>query len=232
MKILFCWVSLFLSCAPCFAQLELPVFEAGDIVVVNNAGRYTFKYLPNHRVSKWVAYKLTRDDIKGDARRSSNFRSDSVIVSMGLPYATTAMYKNSGYDRGHLVASADRLSSQAANRATFSMANIAPQNAALNRGVWKSLEEQVRQWAVEFDTLYIVCGPIIEREDVKLSGFVTVPSKFYKAVLLRKGEIMESRCYIMPNDTVMEQSFELYEEPLESLEKASGIDLIWNNPRK
>lgn len=233
MKIIIFFVVIFSSCANVIAQIELPMIKQGDIVMRNKQGRYTFKYMPQHLQSHWVAYKLTSDDIKGSATRASSFKTDSLIIAAALPYATTGMYKNSGYDRGHLLASADRKYSEQANRSTFLMTNVSPQTPSLNRGPWKFLEEQIRRWTQNHDTIYIVCGPIIENEEQKkISDKITVPNRFYKAILFRKGDHYESRCYIMPNDTLTEKDFNIYNVSLDSLESASGIDLIWNNPRK
>lgn len=66
-----------------------------------------------------------------------------------------------GYDRGHIVASADRLYSKEANEQTFYYTNMSPQRHNLNTGVWLQLEKLVQEWARSGrlrDKLYVVKG--------------------------------------------------------------------------
>jgi len=69
------------------------------------------------------------------------------------------------FDRGHIVASEDRVSSLLANHETFYISNISPQFTPFNQsgGLWYSLEGRVRAWARDFDTLYVVKGAAINR---------------------------------------------------------------------
>mmetsp|Transcript_30039 Transcript_30039/g.55785 ORF Transcript_30039/g.55785 Transcript_30039/m.55785 type:complete len:221 (-) Transcript_30039:1252-1914(-) len=51
-----------------------------------------------------------------------------------------SLYKNTGYDRGHMVPAADFTETEEMYKHTFSMANICPQVRGVNRGVWRVLE--------------------------------------------------------------------------------------------
>jgi len=44
---------------------------------------------------------------------------------------------------------------------SFFMSNMSPQKPAFNRGIWKRLEEQVRQIAIREKAIYVVTGPIL-----------------------------------------------------------------------
>lgn len=211
------------------AQLELPVAHFNDSIFYNNDGRYTFKYLPHYKLSHWIAYKLTASDLVSNTERSDRFATDKAVAARGFAVASPNDYAKSGYDRGHLLPSADRVSSAQANRSTFLMSNMAPQLPAVNRGTWKTLEEQVRRWAVSFDTLYIVCGSIVKSGHGTIGNSVAIPQYFFKAILLRKGDKLRSNCYIMPNVETISKSISDYLVTIDSLEKAAGIDLIWNN---
>lgn len=43
----------------------------------------------------------------------------------------------------------------------FYMSNMSPQAPAFNRGIWNKLENQIRDWGIEKDTLYVVTGGIL-----------------------------------------------------------------------
>ena len=80
----------------------------------------------------------------GDAERKNNWKPDPDLD--GKPRAVDNDYKGSGFDRGHMVASEDRVATQDLNDATFVFTNAVPQNRSLNGGQWALLEAAVRGW--------------------------------------------------------------------------------------
>lgn len=55
-------------------------------------------------------------------------------------------YKNSGYSRGHMCASEDRVCSKNTNGQTFFLSNMHPQSSSHNAGIWTRMENRVRKW--------------------------------------------------------------------------------------
>lgn len=208
--------------------LELPATGEQDTVIYNEAGRYMFLYVPERKVSQWVAYKLTHGDVSGDAERSDAFRLDPRLEAYGWPTATNADYKGSGYDRGHLLPSADRTDSEAANRATFLYSNMAPQSPKLNRGAWKTLEEKLRGLTKDYDTLYIVVGSVLDSRSGTIGGGVAVPELFFKAVALRRADDFEGVAYVMPNraERLTGKKYDDFEVTVDSVERLTGLDLF------
>ncbi|MGI4800411.1 MAG: DNA/RNA non-specific endonuclease, partial [Janthinobacterium lividum] len=77
-----------------------------------------------------------------------------------LPQADQAQledYRKSGYDRGHMTPSGDMPGEQAQQQ-SFSLANMVPQTAELNRGIWARIESAVRKLAEQEGELYLVTG--------------------------------------------------------------------------
>ncbi len=212
--------------------LELPLLGERDTVIYNEEGRYTFLYRPADKVSRWVAYKLTSSDVAGEAGRSDAFAVDPRLERYGWQSATHADYRGSGYDRGHLLPSADRTSSEAANRATFLYSNMAPQLPKLNRGAWKVLEERLRGLTAEYDTLYIVVGAVVDGSPERrtIGSGVSVPELFFKAVALRRADSFRGEAYVMPNDTerLAGRLFSDFEVSVDSVERLTGLDLFPN----
>ena len=208
--------------------LELPALGERDTIIYNEAGRYTFLYKPSSKVSRWVAYKLTRSDMTGVADRSDAFKPDAMLETYGWVSATDADYKGSGYDRGHLLPSADRTCSDAANRATFLYSNMAPQLPKLNRGAWKTLEEKLRGLTKDYDTLYIVVGAVLDGRLQAIGDGVAVPELFFKAVALRKANDFEGVAYVMPNDDRLlgGKKYDDFEVAVDSVERLTGLDLF------
>lgn len=202
-------------------------------MLVNKAGRYTMLYDTTYRQAAWVAYLLTRRDVKSKGtERSDRFRSDPAVIRHQWPTATDSDYTRSGYDRGHLLPSADRDDNVSENEATFLLSNVSPQRAALNRQTWKALEEQVRRWAARYDSLYVVTGPELRPGLARLKGRVGVPERFFKAILVRQGDHYQAIAYLIPNFDTVQGTFSDYAMTVDELETELGYDLFHNLPEK
>ncbi|MEM7477021.1 MAG: DNA/RNA non-specific endonuclease [Planctomycetota bacterium] len=93
--------------------------------------------------------------------RLDNFRTDYRIPPMFRPDMVD--HKGSGYDRGHLVSSANQRETELQNSETFLLSNMSPQVPMFNRGIWKDLEGEVRRLNEKEKVLetYVICGPVI-----------------------------------------------------------------------
>ena len=77
---------------------------------------------------------------------------------------------------------------------------MSPQLPRFNRGVWKKLEMQVRNWAVEYDSLYVVTGPIFDSIMPTIGPHrVAVPKAYYKVLLQKRNGNWEGIGFILPN---------------------------------
>ena len=87
-----------------------------------------------------------------------------------------------GYDRGHMTPAEDVPDPEARSE-TYSLANVVPQTAALNRGIWLGIEEAVRHLAERDGALYVVTGPVLTGDDARTwDSAVDVPAATWKAV--------------------------------------------------
>ena len=123
--------------------------------------------------------------IDGRAKDVSVDREDCFRTDLRIPEefrATIADYSGSGYDRGHLVPSADSNSSRLENSETFLISNMAPQHPDLNRKVWRILEDKVRKTALiqKVVEVYAISGPVfdITKPFSKIGDDVIVPHEF------------------------------------------------------
>ncbi|MBM6993933.1 MAG: DNA/RNA non-specific endonuclease, partial [Prevotella sp.] len=148
---------------------------------------YSLEWDGTKRANRWTCYELYPDNMVKNTSRQDNFAEDESIPA---EYRTTLSdYSNSGYTRGHLCPSADRLCSAEQNSQTFLLSNMQPQISSHNSGVWATLEDKVRNsWAPvagSEDTLYVVKAATID--DANIMGYTTsnliVPKYFYMALL-------------------------------------------------
>ena len=123
---------------------------------------YSLSYNEDYEQADWVAYILTRDELRQPwSERVDNFRPDPAIRAGS---ASPNDYRGSGYDRGHMVPAADMAFDAAAKDEPILMSNISPQSRNFNQGIWRELEELTRDWAKKFGRLYVVSGPVLSED--------------------------------------------------------------------
>ena len=203
-----------------------------------NYRNYSFTYDPDNLVASWVAYPLCDLYTKNTAKRSDSWLQDPFVstqanVLAGGSYA----FSSNGYDRGHQIASADRLASSVMNQQTFYWTNVTPQLSNFNQNIWEKLEEQVREWSKASngtDTLYVVTGCVVGENSRKLSDHdgrqVAVPDAYFKALLrLSKGEYLGAGFYL-EHKNYSDKKFENYSCSLKELEEKTGLSFFANLP--
>jgi endonuclease G len=185
---------------------------------------YTLEFADAYKQPSWVCYMLDRSRAEAsDAARSDDFRPDPAVLRGS---ATPQDYARSGYDKGHLAPSADFRWNIQAQSESFFMSNMSPQKPGFNRGIWKQLEDQVRIWARDFDTLYLVTGPVLKQGLPGIgSSNVAVPEYYYKVILDYKPPITEAIGFIMRNEGSKEP-LSSFAVTVDSVEKVSGIDFF------
>ena len=212
--------------------LELPLVYDSTYIIVNRPGRYVLNYSPGDKQPLWVAYVLTRKDVSAKGtERENRFVPDPQVVGKGWRTARNEDYARSGYDRGHLLPSADRDDHPAENRTTFYFSNMSPQRPDLNRKTWNQLERQVRKWAGRYDSLYVVTGPVLSDPLGTIgANRVTVPRLFYKAVLVRhKGE-WKAIGFLVPNSERVNPDYRKYIRSVDAIEAETGHDFFFRLP--
>ncbi len=195
----------------------------GDIIV--NHRFYTLSYSEKDEQAKWVAFELTKSRVNSFiAKRTNDFREDPAVPKGS---ATIWDYKGSGYDRGHLCAAGDMTFSRTAMSETFYMSNMSPQHRSFNRGIWKELEQQTRDWARQNDHLYVITGPVLGKRENKKIGDnrVSVPKAFYKVILDLKKPDQKAIAYMIPNEKQTKR-LEDFEMSIDQLEKITDIDFF------
>ena len=190
---------------------------------------YALGYIEYHEQAAFVIYKLTaREALTKEAQRTNRFRRDPEIPTGS---ATTADYRRSGYDRGHLAPAADMAFSVQTMADSFFMSNMSPQKPAFNRGIWKRLEEQVRQIAIREKAIYVVTGPILPKKKTVTIGAnqVTVPTHYYKVIFdLTPPRKMIG--FILPNEG-SDRPLEGFAVTVDVVEKATGLDFFSALPK-
>lgn len=190
--------------------------------IVHHPG-FTLLYSEQHEQAQWVAYVLTKEETTKRFDRTDRFLEDPLIITQS---ATIEDYKSSGYDRGHLAPAADLAWSEASMKASFYFSNMSPQEPSFNRGIWKKLETQVRSWAIEYDSVFIVTGPILNADYTSIGpNQVSVPTYYYKAILNLNAEKPQGIAFILKNES-SKAELTSFISSIDSLEAVSGLDFF------
>ena len=240
-------VKVAVPCSSCefipVGKLEMPATGRSE-EIVSHVG-YSFVYNEAHEQANWVAYLLTaeRATPRSDVPRKDNFRPDPAVKTGS---AVDDDYKNSGFDRGHLAPCADMRWSQQTMDESFFFSNMSPQRPQLNQQTWEKLEELVRTWAKEYDTLYIATGPVLraglpsvaETEEAKSNykpkNRVSVPEYYYKVVLHYTSKEIKGIGFIVPNKNGMGKSVETIKNfavTIDSVQNLTGINFFYQLPK-
>lgn len=193
--------------------------------IIEHTG-YTVSYNETLRLPNWVAYELLPNEVLGEEERSDKFLPDPMVVGI---CPNTQDYTRSGYDRGHMAPAADMKWSEIAMQESFYMTNICPQNHSMNAGIWKAYEERGRMWATT-DTLWIVCGPIVETSPKTIGeNKVAVPTYFFKTFLKRVNDSYSALGILCPNAAGRKKMRD-YVVPVDYIESLTGINLYPSLP--
>jgi len=189
---------------------------------------YTLSYSEKYEQAEWVAYETHLDRLPKNADRTDDFREDRDI-STGS--ASLDDYSGSGYDRGHLAPAGDMHFSHDAMSRSFLMSNISPQDPSFNRGIWRELEEQVRDWTRGYKHLYVITGPVLtQRAKARIGdNNVAVPRSFYKVLLDYDEPELKAVGFVIPNEK-SNNPLDYYAMSVDEVEELTGIDFFPNLP--
>ena len=249
--------------------LEFPKLKGGSSIVTvhksilnkntrNEGVNYSVEWDYNISAQRWSCYQLYSSinyhssynvsryyaDNDGSLSAQCQYPNDSDLPAE-YRFATDP-FKYSGYDHGHICPSADRLRATECNYQTFFITNMQPQYNKFNAGLWAKMEEDVRSWANQSDTLYVCKGGTIDKssnileyifqsshQSTKVNDkHIPVPKYFFMAVLSRKGSQWQAMGYWVEqvNADRSNDNRKNYAISIDQLESLTGIDFFCNLP--
>ena len=205
---------------------------AADQILFNR--HYVLGYSYYFRQAKWALEIVDsqntiverRDSFRPDYRIPECFRADKEV------------YEGSNYDRGHLVASANKLESEIQNSETFLLSNMCPQVSDFNSGIWRKLESAVRILDSDKKVLetYVITGPLFYFDkDVKMIGdeddsikvSLPIPRAFFKSVLVERNTgTFKMWSFIIDNKEDVTGDLDDFLVKTSKVEKISGL-FLW-----
>lgn len=240
-------------------RIEFPKVSGGDnnLVVVHKVSgfgkdangktdgvNYAIEWDCQKKAQRWTCYRMyaanSASNWKRDNWKSTSWGGDPFQEDTSIPaqYRTTlADYRGSGYDRGHICPSADRLYSKDVNEQTFYMSNMHPQINSFNTGVWATMENQLRAWNTNNfrDTLYVVKGGTIDTNKNQVSTYtksgIIVPKYFFMAIVCKKGSNYKAIAFWAEHkESTSKEKLKPHMISVDELEQKTGIDFFCNLP--
>ena len=209
------------------SYLPLPLEGTSEQILYRKG--YIVSYNKDNKIPNWVAWHLTADHTTGPFRRpGSAWHEDTQVPA---PRTSLLDFRNTQWTRGHMCPAADNKWDADAMYESFLFTNCCPQHANLNSGVWNQIEMSCRRWADKYEDIYIVCGPILFRQEHETIGpnKVVVPEAFFKVVLCLNG-IPKGIGFICRN-TEGSRAKDFYVNSISQVERITGMTFFPNLPK-
>lgn len=189
---------------------------------------FSLGYIEKFEQPAWTYYHYKKQYLRGTHHRTGDFKEDPILLTDS---AKPEEYKYSGYDRGHMVPSGDMKITQESQEQSFYMSNISPQKPRFNRGIWRKLENQVREWVRKKGDVHVYTGPIFSSKKVRFINKtkIAIPDAFYKIILKKEDKLTKVIAFLMPNKK-SDEEIEKYLVSVDEIEKKTKIDFLSDLP--
>jgi len=207
-----------------FQEFGLP--QNADRMLCKRA--FLVGYSSKTKTPLWTIERMGRGRIPISRGGESGSFAEDAEIPAGIR-SLLADYEGSGYDRGHLAAAGNYVDDPVVLAETYLLSNIAPQvGPGFNRGIWRSLEEAVRNYAQCTNDLLIVTGVYFVEDNIKMKTIgrrrVGVPLGFYKVLFEpRTGRMI---AFLAKNEPHRRVSFGSLATSVDEVERISGQDFF------
>lgn len=201
----------------------------------NNEINYSVEWDSVWKLPRWVCFTFDKSNEGKNIKRTNAWNIwDNITPSKMI----NKSWYPSGYDRGHMVASSDRLESRQANEQTFYYTNMTPQRSGLNQEFWNEMEQWVQDRARSSfnpDIMYVVKGIAFNNGTPTKwvhNHQMAVPDYYYIAVVIKKNKQYHGIGMWVPNIDIPRSAKNISDvvTTIDEIEKRTGVDLFHNLP--
>ena len=226
-------------------RIEIPAMSDDELFIAHTTtvnGKenvtYSISHNPERKHCKWAAFTFNTSNCEKnwyrDNWKKTEWGGDPFQPNPEMPdnyVMTKSEINHNGFDRGHIVASEDRVYSQDANEQTFYYSNISPMYRHFNTGAWLDCEGLIQGWGRNNafrDTLYIVKGGTIREGEYRTVGSCpTVPNYYYMSLLCLKNSTYKAIGLLFKHVNGNSRTEVC---SIDYLESFTGIDFFCNVP--
>ena len=189
------------------------------------------------KFADWVAYRLDRETVFGNANTSRNYKEDPDIDPSETlePDDYDDAFSTIGTTRGHQAPLGTFKGTDLWAQTNF-LSNITPQKGDLNGGAWLKLESRVKGIVQQCDVVYVMTGPLYEREMPTLPQADephVIPSGYWKIVALnveKEPQDLLVSAFIFDQETPKDENLESGQTTVDEVERRSGLNFFTDLP--
>jgi DNA/RNA endonuclease G (NUC1) len=140
-------------------------------------------YETNWRIPVLAYYYLTEKDVNSpNPIRIHYFKIDKRLPKKYI--SKSSDYKNTGYDRGHLVGNDIVNYDIRCQKYSFLMSNITPQIPTFNRSIYKKIEKFEMKLAKNYKKIFVITGAWGGNTYIK--NKILIPRYYFKIFITKK----------------------------------------------
>ena len=209
--------------------------DTNDLIIRDG---YALSSNDQSKFADWVAYRLEPWMLAGESDTSRNWTADPWLSDEETlePDDYRGAYEAIHTDRGHQAPLADFRGTQYQHETNY-LSNVTPQRSSLNRGPWKSLEDEIRDFVRAGNIVYVITGPYYDgRMMDRLPSSDeehTIPSGYWKIIMRHPtSNWLDVIAFIFPQDIPGGTDYHEYVASIDEVERMSGLDFLWELPDK
>ena len=203
------------------------VYNGAPVSAINKNDQYLIKknyaihYRYDTKTAEYVVEHPTKEAVTGKASRKDDFRPDPAVPVSNQSQLDD--YAGQPYDRGHLVPAGDNTQSADIMSESFFLTNMVPQVPNHNRGIWKQLETQVRNWVIEGKDVYVISGTTYATGYKTIgNNKVGVPDYIWKVIIDAKSGT--GIAFYFPNKALPVPDLPKYATTIADVEAKTGLN--------
>jgi endonuclease G, mitochondrial len=235
----FIWAFLLLSpsvtaqqeiyCKHFFYGYPLGTPKTNDLIIRDI---YALSSNDSTKFADWVAYRLDKKTVTGTSKTSRQWKADPWLEDNETlePDDYKDATEKLKVDRGHQAPLASFKGTDDWAESNY-LSNITPQKSDLNRGPWKELEEKERKLLDSFEVIYVMTGPLYERNMGKLPGADeshVIPSGYWKIIIVpMKKKEFNVAAFVFDQNTSINDKIINHAVNINEIEKRSHLNFLW-----
>jgi len=194
----------------------------GDIEVHHKG--YSALFNSNHFFSRWVGYKLQKSHLN---KKFNKRKYPKVDPSINLTLIESDSGISSFCHYGHLVPNRHSLYEKSTACEAAYYTNLVRINPELNKSYWSVVESMTSYLAERFDSVFIISGPIVDKNMDLSSLHFYGPDELYKVILIKTLEEYQAIGFVFPNDYCLNYaSLYDYTQSIYEIEKLTNLQFF------
>jgi endonuclease G len=207
--------------------------DTNDLIIRDG---YALSSNDRSKFADWVAYRLEPWMLDGETDAGRDWVADPWLSDEETlePDDYLGAYETINTDRGHQAPLADFRGTPYQHETNY-LSNVTPQRSVLNRGPWKTLEDEIRSFVRAGNVIYVITGPYYDgRMKDRLPGADeehTVPNGYWKIIMRHPNlDWLDVIAFVFPQDIPGGTDYRDYVSSIDEVERTSELDFLWELP--